>query len=298
MPKKLYIFYHNVHVSELIPHSTLLTSLDQCLDFDEYHTSLGDMSVTDIISVSKMFDQLELIDIGFDKTSQIWLETKILLNYLGHRMPVLYHKIEPLKVFTDHSNLLANQNKKKIWIFGCSHSHGVGLLSQKQTFGALLGEHFQLPVNFITLPGSSLQWSLRHLINADILPDDLVIWQITLPFRLTMYDGVTKEIMLAQSSNRCLIDTFNDQQMFFHHCSLINYGVNYLRAKKIKFVLTSILNSQLLFYDYLNEYTKYPEYCYMPNSNVDLGTDNSHVGPLSHRVIALELTNYIQSIYH
>lgn len=297
MTKKLYITAPTFDVSTLLPDSTLLTSLPKVLAKDNYHTSVGDMPVGDIIAAAKLFDQLQLVDHGFDKNSTTWQETKIVLNYLHHGHNVLnFHSDLPL-TFTDHPAISKKHHSQTLWIFGCSHSHGVGLIDPDQRFGQLVAAHLNLPANFVTRPGSSVQWSLRHLINANIAKQDLVIWQITTPHRLTVYDHLPKEVVLAYSHNRCLLDVFNDQQMFFHQCSLIDHGVKFLRAKNIKFVMTSILNQQTLFYNYLEEYSKYPEYCYTPECNIDLGTDHQHRGPLSHRAIAFRLIDHIQCLY-
>ena len=293
MNKKLYIFYPKFDVSTVLPNSTLLTSANQLLDKSEYHTSLGDLSAADIISVSRMFKEIELLDHGFDHSSSIWLETKSLLNYLSHTVTVKKFNREFPNNFTA-STTSTNNDDAKLWVFGCSHSHGVGLSHEDQKFGHIVSTRLGLPVNLVTEPGSSLQWSLRHLINTTFGPKDIVIWQLTTPGRLTLYDGNTSELMLSRSTNRELISVFNDQQIFFHHCSLLNYGIRYLRATNTKFVLTSILNQQKLFYDYIDEYTRYPEYCYIPNSNLDTGTDRLHLGPLSHQLIANRIVDHIQ----
>lgn len=297
MTKTLYITEPTFDVLTMLPDSTLLTSVPKVLVKDAYHTSVGDMSVGDIIAAAKLFDQLELLDHGFDKNSTTWLETKIVLNYLHHGHNVLrFHSGLPL-TFTDHYAISNKHKSQTLWIFGCSHSHGVGLIDLDQRFGQLVAAHLNLPANFVTKPGSSVQWSLRHIINANIATQDLVIWQITTPHRLTIYDHSPREVLLANSHNRCLLDVFNDRQMFFHQCSLIDHGVKFLRAKNIKFVMTSLLNQQAFFYNYLEEYSKYPEYCYTPECNLDLGTDQQHFGPLSHRAIAFRLIDHIQCLY-
>lgn len=294
MTKTLHIFEPTFDVSPMVPNSILLTSTDQALNHNQYHTSVVDLPVGDIIAMAKLFDQIQLIDHGFDKSSATWMETKLVLNYLCHSHCVLnYHCDLPL-TFTSHSGITSKDIGKKLWIFGCSHSHGTGLIDINHRFGQLLAEQLNLPVNFVTKPGSSLQWSLRHLLNATISTQDVVVWQVTTPHRLTLYQNTTREVMLAASNDRCLLEVFNDQQVFFHHCSLIDYGVKYLRAKNIKFVIASILNQQALFYNYLEQYSKYPEYCYMPECNLDLATDQLHVGPLSHKAIAQRLLNHLQ----
>lgn len=297
MTKKLYITEPTFDVSTMLPDSTLLTSLPKVLAKGNYHTSVGDMPVGDIIAAAKLFDQLELLDHGFDKNSTTWQETKIVLNYLHHSHNVLNFRSDLPLTFTDHPAISNKHHSQTLWVFGCSHSHGVGLIDPNQRFGQVVAEKLGLRTNFVTKPGSSLQWSLRHLMNSNISTQDVVVWQLTTPHRLTLYNHEPSEVILANSNNRCLIDVFNNQQIFFHQCSLINYGVKFLRAKGIKFVITSILNQQTLFYKYLEEYSKYPEYCYIPKHDLDLGTDQQHFGPLSHQAIAFQLIDHIQCLY-
>jgi hypothetical protein len=111
---------------------------------------------------------------------------------------------------------------------------------------------------------------------------DVVIWRLTTPHRVSQYNGVeTTEIMLARSTDRCLLEVFDDHQVFFNHINLLNFGVQYLRGTGVKFVIVSILPIlENFFYEYLVEYSKYPEYCYTPGCQLDLGTDQVHVGPL------------------
>lgn len=292
--KTLYIFYPEYDVSTMLPNSTLLTARDQLLNQSQFHTSVGDLSPADIIFLSKNFDTIELIDVGFDRQSDSWAETKILLNYLSHCCVIKNFTNNGPETFVQSNLTTRIDCQPQLWIFGCSHSHGIGLTSSDQRFGSIVSQNLNLPAVFVTCPGSSLQWSLRHIVNSSINTNDIVIWQITSPNRVTLYNGTVNETMLFQSKNRCLLDTFNDQQIFFHHCSLINHGVKYLRALGIKFVITSLLHQNNLFYRYLNEYTKYPEYCYIPDIYLDLGTDQLHAGPLSHRALAKYIIDHVQ----
>ena len=47
-------------------------------------------------------------------------------------------------------------------------------------------------------------------------------------------------------------------------------------------------------YDYLLEYSKYPEYCHTPGCNIDFAIDRAHAGPLSHKAIAQRLLDHVQ----
>lgn len=277
--------------------STLLTSGDTLINFDEYHTSLGDMSSADIISVLENFHTINFVPSQYDQSSEIYKETVILLNYISWFKTVTNFRRQPAVAF---ESLLAQDrpNTPVLWVFGCSHSHGVGLLPNQKTFGKITAEALNLPLMLISRPGSSLNWSTRNLIAADIRPGDTVIWQITSPDRITQFDGsVAKEIMLARTDNPYLLEVFDSNQVFFNQINLLNFGIRYLRHRGIKFVMISMLPKIEKYYEYVNEYTKYPEYCYTPGCDLDFGTDQQHVGPLSHRAIAHRILNHVQCLY-
>jgi hypothetical protein len=293
MAKILHIIEPTFDFSVINKNSTLITSVNVLLESDEYHTSLGDMSSANIIKISKKFSSINFVDKKFDTGSDIYKETVVLLNYLSWSNCVTNFTVA-LPISFDNK-VASRPNKSTLWVFGCSHSHGVGLLPEEKKFGEIVAESLNLPLMLISKPGSSLNWSTRNLVAANIKSDDVVIWQLTTPHRLSRYNGVeTKEIMLARSTDRCLLEVFDDSQVFFNHINLLNFGVRYLRSIGVKFVIVSILPKlENFFYEYLVEYSKYPEYCYAPGCQLDLGTDRVHDGPLSHRALAQRLLDHI-----
>jgi hypothetical protein len=294
MTKTLHITEPTFDFGVINKTSTLLTSIDVLLDSNEYHTSLGDMSSSDIIKISDNFSTINFVDEKFDQSSDIYKETVVLLNYLSWSKNVTNFTVDTPVSFADPMVNL-RPIEPTLWVFGCSHSHGIGLLPDEKRFGEIVAKSLNLPLTLISKPGSSLGWSTRNLVAADIKSNDLVIWQLTTPHRTSQYDGVVaKEIMLARSNNRCLLEVFDDNQVFFNHINLLNFGVRYLRNIGVKFIIISILPKlKNLFYDYLVEYSKYPEYCYTPGCQLDLGIDQVHAGPLSHKALAQQLLDHI-----
>lgn len=274
--------------------SKLLTSVGTYIDLNEYHTSLGDMSSSDILTVSEKFHTINFVSHQFDHCSDIYKETVVLLNYFSKFKNVTNFVPDPCLLFentTTHPNI----DRPALWVFGCSHSHGVGLLPNEKTFGKLVAEQMNLPLVLISKPGSSLHWSLRQIMTADIQPNDNVIWQITAPDRITQFNhGMVKEVMLSQTDDRYLLEVFNSDQIFFNQITLLNFGIKYLRSRNIKFTIVSILPKLEKYYDYLIEYSKFPEYCYTPGCDLDFGTDQLHFGPLSHQAIAQRIVNHVQ----
>lgn len=293
--KLLHIFCPDFDLNRLYPSSILLTDSDQLLDGNEYHVSVGDLSLDKIISISQQFDAINFVPEKFDLNSDSYKETVILLTFLSHRKQVLnFTPASDIRYL--NYNVATNSEQPKLWVFGCSHSHGVGLLPGQKKYAELLSEQMSLPLKLISRPGSSTQWSLRHLINADFSKDDVVVWQLTTPDRITWADPRPTEIMLSRSKDRILVDLWNDSQVFFHQMNLINTGVRYLRSQPVKFVLTSIMDRGRddVFYSYVNEYVKYPEYCYCPGWRQDVASDGQHAGVLSHRALAHHLANHLK----
>jgi len=274
------------------PYSKLLISGDEIID-SNYHTSIGDMTTKEIFNIADQFESINFVSQGFDATSDTYKESVILMNALQHRKPVTGYAPGPVTQFLS-KNVFDRSDTPVLWVFGCSHSHGLGLKSDEKTFGQIVADTLEIPLLKITQPGSSLNWSFRHLINADIRPGDRVIWQITTPNRLSkITNGYVKEVVLSETTDRCLLDVNNDDQLFFNHINLLTAGVRYLRAINSQFLLTDLTSPRHNFYEYKLEYSKYPEYVYHPNLYLDLGTDKVHAGPLSHQALAQRILDRV-----
>ena len=293
MNKVLHIVHPQFNFSTVNKNSILLNDVTVDFSHDEYHTSLGDLSAKDIISVVTKFDTINFCKDTFNKVDDLYKETTVLLNYLQNFKPVTNFIVNEVTEFTDHPDIHTRLKEPVLWVFGCSHSFGVGLRDNELRYSEILAQELGLPLKLIAKPGSSLHWSLRHLMNADIRTGDTVIWQLTTPGRVSIFNGKNvEETMLSRTPSRHLLEIYTNEQIYFNHLILLRFGVQYLRAKNVNFRLTSIedLPETLL----RNEYTKYPEYCYAPGFNVDIGTDGLHYGPLSHKTLALRLLDHIQ----
>lgn len=278
------------------PDSILLSSTNVPLTNFCYHTSLGDLTSQEILSLLKNFDCVNFVDYMFDLASDLYNETNILLTYISHFKKVTNFQVKNTLKYYDQ-DIVSRPAEPILWAFGCSHTYGSGLESKQKRYADLIGEQLMLKSKIVAKPGSSTEWSLRHIINTNFLPDDIVIWQLTVPDRVSTCNG---EILLTDNSIKklpYLLEIYSDKELFFNQINFLNYGVNYLRAKKIKFVITSLEVKNSLFYDYLKEYVKYKEYCYSPNFGVDRGNDKIHFGPKSHANLSKSLINHIKFLY-
>lgn len=204
-----------------------------------------------------------------------------------------------IKTFTD-LDITTREEKPTLWVFGCSYSFGIGLKKDEKTYGTLLSERLNIPLKLVARSGSSTHFSLRHLMNANINEYDTVVWQITNAERFSYkQEDIVAEVMLNSRPKQKFIEFFTDEQIYFQQLAFLNMGINYLRAKKVKFVITSndsrLTNGSAN--SLMDEYVKYPEYCYTPNFQIDNGTDNLHAGPVSHQNVSNSLYNHIQYLY-
>jgi hypothetical protein len=286
----LYITESTFNFSQVDPTSTLIERYEKHLPPGTYHTSLGDVSVDSIIRLAKQFDSVEFESRGFDTKSAVYKESLTLYKYLTKKSTNQFGPED----FTDHGEINSRLDQPMLWVFGCSHSHGVGLRAEELNYGQWLSKHLNMPLKLITKPGSSLNWSHRHLFNSQIQAQDIVVWQLTTPGRVSRFNGkLVEEIVLTHSTDRRLLDSITDEQLYFAQLNLLNTGIKFLQSIKCKFLLTSIctLNSH---YEYVSEYIKYPEYCSNYGLHLDNGTDGVHAGPLSHKAIARALLNHVQ----
>jgi hypothetical protein len=289
--KTLYLTHPQFDFSVVNTKSKLLTNITQSLDDCEYHTSLGDVSSQDIINIATQFSNITFVPDKFDPNEPIYHETVVLGNYLSNITQVHGLNVALPKTFTD--KIPQRPQSPTLWVFGCSHSHGVGLQSRDQIYSNIIAKELKLPLMSVTKPGSSLHWSLRQLMSANIESNDTVIWQLTTPGRLSRFNGnAIEEVLLARTTDRHLLEVNNENQIYFDQLTLLMFGVKYLRALNVRLVITSLDNVNET--KYRKEYTQYPEYCYAPGFNVDLGDDNFHYGPLSHKNLATCILNHLK----
>ena len=289
--RTLYLTESTFDFFQVNPESKLISKYEENLQPGDYHTSLGDLSVDQIIKLSRQFDCIQFESQGFDTTSTVYKESLTLFRYLTTNTTSTTHEIEE---FTDHSQIKNRPDQPVLWVFGCSHSHGVGLRPQELCYGEWLAQALGRPLKLITKPGSSLHWSYRHLFNAVIKSCDTVIWQLTTPGRVSRFNGKqVEEIVLRATVDRKLLDSVTAEQLYFNQISLLNTGAKYLRLIGCKFVITSLTDFGSS-YDFVSEYVKYPEYCSHFGLHIDNGTDGVHAGPLSHKAIADRILNHIQ----
>jgi len=291
--KTLHLTHPQFDYSALNSQSILLDHVDTEISGAEYHTSLGDLTAIEIISIVTKFDHVNFVDNQFTPGDGIYEDTVALLTYINQNKNVTNFSNRECEAFIENKEIYTRPDEPVLWVFGCSHSYGTGLRPDEKRYAELVAEGMGQPLKLIARPGGSMQWTLRHIANAAIEPRDFVIWQFINPPRISYFNGKhIEEICFSYTKNRHLLEVYTDEQIYFTHLSTINVGVRYLRACQSQFMLISLDHNND--YQFSFEYSKYPEYRHCSDFAVDLGTDNLHYGPLSNKRLAITLLNHIQ----
>lgn len=292
--KILHLISPVTDLSKIYPDALLLTSCQENLLPGIYYTSLHDLRPEEIIRISIQFDEIKLGTNGFSQLQDLYHSTVELYNFIS----VYSKKKNKLEFnqFTDSEEIKTREDLPTLWVFGCSHSAGVGLKDHESSYGQIISKNLKIPLKLIAKGGSSLSWAHRHLFNCPIQSRDIVLWQITSAARLSVcHDNRVSEIMMNTTKNRSILDFMTDEQMYFTHFSLINTGYRFLERIGCTFLMTSAIPFNYENSSYLAEYNKYSKY--LGNWDfVDYGTDGRHGGQLTHFTIAHRILDKLQYI--
>jgi hypothetical protein len=207
-------------------------------------------------------------------------------------------------------------NDPQLWIAGCSISHGVGVDSI-QRYGQLLADKLNLPVSFLTRPGSSISWAVDQLVRSDIRSDDIVILGLTEEFRFPYWTRQNEvwhvcpthqptyaKLPFTNLSTNMIDKLITDDNCFYQSVIRIQQLINFSNKLNAKLIILGLLCSPSLavqlnnIYNFIN-YKNFKSLSMGPVSFADLGTDDSHPGPLQHQLYAdfcqsaLKKLNYI-----
>lgn len=190
---------------------------------------------------------------------------------------------------------LRKSNKQQLWIAGDSISHGLGV-EKHQRYGQLLADSLGLESNFLTRPASAIDWASDQILRSDIRENDIVIFGITFPQRITyVYNNrllsitpntsypFDPKINAIVSENMLL-----NENTFYNHQLSIERAINFCNKINAKLLLIGLMNDINLlrylynkknFFNYPHEFTKS-----CSRKFVDYGADNHHPGVIQHQL--------------
>jgi hypothetical protein len=198
-------------------------------------------------------------------------------------------------------NALVDQRKStepQLWMAGCSITHGLGV-EKHQRYGQLVSDSLGMPCSFLTRPGAAIDWAADQILRSDIQKNDIVVWGITTPERLTyihndqLLSGVTSQSFRSFPEYSKIIDPveLGSQNTIYKHFYAIQQVINYCRKINAHLILVGLLTGNHSLQRALKSYQNYITIHYhytFENSSIninfaDLGSDNNHPGPIQHQ---------------
>ena len=295
------------------PTATLLTS-QNCINLTtgNYYVSLGDFE-----NLQQFVDVLaqasELIYVPVD----VWSDTKDQHSYMRHwtEFYLMFFK-DKKAVSMDTDTKISNEldslldltaprqtDSTQLWITGCSITHGVGV-NEHERYGQLIANKLNLPVSFLTMPGSSIIWSADQLLRSDLRAGDIVVWGLTNVNRFPYYtnDKLNHVNFKTYEQDPAFdkvigLDHLTNKNNHYRTVTAIHQVVNYCQKVGVKLYFAGILvdSYSLPYVINLTNYTQLFGHHARDHELkfLDIGTDNLHPGKLTHQYYASTLLDKI-----
>lgn len=285
-------------------------------DFDQlesgvYYTSLGDFD--NLESFIQTLDQADTLiyqppsrwsDVDRTGFSYMQTWTEFYLLFYQSRANVLEVNLTP----TDVGSMLELADYRKtdqaqLWSVGCSITHGIGVETTER-YGQLVADALGLPVSFLSATGSSISWAADQILRSDIRAGDIVVWGLTSTNRLPYYqDGSVKHINVSyyqrhpQFNSIIDINRLDDTNMQYQSMTSIAQVVNFCQKVGAQLWLAGVLVDR----HFIKYASSFPNYIQLlgntghedSNLFIDLGSDDNHPGPATHKYYAEHIINKI-----
>lgn len=276
-----------------------------------YYTSLGDC-----LTLDQFINILEQADILIYVPPEIWSDTdnknfsymkkwtEFFLLYFQDKKSV--SGIDDL-FFTDQINSILTlvdarkTDSAQLWVAGCSITDGLGVTDQER-YGQLIADYLDLPVSFLSTPGSSIPWAADQILRSDIRSGDIVIFGLTSANRFTYYHDDVTHVNVRyykqhpEFNNIMNISCLDNSNQHYQVITSIHRVINYCRLIKAKLIIAGIL----IDYDFLPLVANLPNYIQLfgkfglEASTYFLDTssiDDEHPGPKMHKWYADQIVS-------
>jgi hypothetical protein len=292
-----------------LPMSTLVNSPAQI--FDIGHTSIQDMI---------NFQDLELVA---KKAKDIyWAECTVeefgtLNNYIEFIFWLMDFNIRYKTVRNFESIIVDPYQIKNIYtpssehavFFGCSFTAGIGLSNPDTHYSTLLSNYYGKQVYNLAEGGGSNDLIFNKFVNTRWIPGQLVVVQLTMPYRLYYCNDDYKKynvILSSDSKNkiiqRSLVEVYQKSWVFSQLLDKVNAMNQIADQNNLQMALWLIDYKTPETYSVYDQTYFYHMKSFVPaslmqNYMVDFAEDNLHPGIQSNCIIADVLHNFISKVY-
>lgn len=274
---------------------------DHLSKLDNYHKICADKNLKPggtMFQIDQMQPDLSYmvspIEIGYDNTLLLipkFDEIIFLTDHKNYTVRLLQHEIETsIKNRTNISdNTFVDINKDKLNFFGCSHTYGIGHLSENTTYPYLLSDLLSVEYNNFSRPGNS-NYGIEDLLTTFSLKDSNLIIQFTDIYRIRYMNKSRIEDCSIHTSDVSNYIIHCEENLFFDFKNIVNRLVARLRDGDNKFILTHACHFDNMYELKVTEFLHgFKEFDSSIGCIVDTGSDGLHYGTESHRRWATKL---------
>jgi hypothetical protein len=293
--------------------SVLVTSTEQI--FDIGHTSIQDMID---------YQPLEIIAKNVDNV--YWAECKIeefttVNNYIEfitwlkdfNRQHKTVRNFESVAIDPYQIKTVYTPSEDHAVFFGCSFTAGTGLSNPDTHYATLLSGHCKKQVYNLAQSAGSNDLIFNRFVNTKWIPGQIVVVQLTSPYRLYYCNDDYKKYNILLSNNndnnlknktlkRYLVEIYQKPWIFSQLLDKVNAMNQIANQNKLRMAiwLMDYKNPELYsIHDqtYFYHIKSFVPASLMQNYMVDLAEDAMHPGVQSNLIIANVLHNFISEVY-
>jgi len=304
----------NKHPTTLLTGKNLTETITNA-ELKDYHTSVDDITYQNLYSACFHARELFLVDIDLDYVSK--LKDTDTVWQMGRLFNEFYRNLEKVKekqvildlIYSKFDVCVANRkiSGAMLWTAGCSYTAGIGV-DHDQRWASILSKRLNLPESSLSKNGASIIWAADQILRSDINPGDTLIWGITTVPRVDyakgwkLETGTLPNILRDEKWNLPNAPEYYTSLTHVVHCiRSILQVINFCKKTGVKLYIVNLLDVTwvpIIFKDhaYFLDLVKDSPMDVDQNipQPIDLGTDNSHPGPLQHKKYAELIYNFIQ----
>ena len=298
----LYIGDVNTDNTKLPNNPILVTKDDINKPFPEYAFT----TLVDVGSVENLYHLMDKATEVIFITPEAWSDGKTVDSIYSIAWTMQQLRDIHNKKITNNNPLIdiRKSEKKHLFVAGCSVSHGVGLDNEQQRYAKLLSHHYNLPLVSLTKARSSLEWASDQILRSDIRKGDLVIWGLTTNERYMHFMDDSKELthFLASSITQyeeLFIKLLFQDNLLEKNILRIERVHNFCKKAKANLIILNCISnlfissriSHLDSFLFLHNKDDYDNHSFL-----DLGLDNRHPGPLTHKFYADKIIEKVDTV--
>lgn len=242
-----------------------------------YHASIADVGVNTMYDLIKRFNRVEFLN-----------------------QPMV-DEADYLTATLRNQTNLSDTNLKTtddLLFVGCSHTYGTGHPDGSTTYPFLLSEMLGVTPNIIGNPGKG-NMLFEEILSKYSLQNRHVIVQFSDIYRIRTWDKNTGKVVdkMGNQFSRSDVERYTDELLIYEFFNIVDRVVSRLRDANAKFLFLFISQGFEQYVTVNYELSKYKEFCWLPDINLDLAEDGLHYGPKSHRLMAERLHTRWNKLY-